>query len=223
MNSLITTIAKERILPSSMDFFDSINEMTENQMNKMCIFLVRNIMKTFGELNILEEDDLKLEDTEKMNIALKLNFPSEWLDIAVTSPCFYLDFTKFITPYYTQLSKELINLVNKVIEFFCYEVVETMVINSSFISICEITPFWLEKGIIADETLLNIIRKQNIYLFESIPPLKIIEIEGYELSYKSHKLLRIFIEKLIKNMFKERMHLNVLSKNDVNDFFLNLK
>lgn len=212
MNDLIISVAKERIIPSQPGIIDYPNEHTESQLYRMAVYMTQNIIHSYYLIfrwNKNEESSLTL--------ALHNCFPKSWLTYAETSPQHYLELKKVITPYHLNLSEESIQRIHKIIEFLCYEIIESAVIQSSFLPIQQLNPIYLKKGVEIDPVLNHIIQRHNIVLTDY---LKVksgrLNIQSpIRLSNKGIKLIRIYIEQLIQHILCFRIQSNVLTLADI--------
>jgi len=219
MNDLFISVAKERILPVSAEIIDYPQEYTENQLYKLAVYVTKNIMNLYIIINSWNMEEIS-EDI-KINIALDVLFPKEWLIIANTSPNFHLKLSKIIDQYKTDISEEGKTRIHKIVEFLCYEIIETMVITSGFIKMFDLTPEYITKAIEYDPILQKIIKNNNIYIVENIPNYNIINIQDITMSNKCNKLLRIYVQKMLDNLFTklEEKKRSTLTIKDVKDFF----
>lgn len=206
------SVTKDRILPVS-NTLDIPNPLTERQLYRLSIFLTQSIMDIMcSPLN----DQSKGNNEEKIKLqrALDIIFPQEWLRFALVSPHYYLDVTKLIKKYHHTFSEETINTIHRVVEFFCYEIIETTVLISPYEKISLVYPYDIIRGIEQDEILLNVLEEQKIYIVEniSIKPTDI-SFNRVNMSRKGNQLIRIFVELLIKNTLKT----DTLIKNSTNE------
>lgn len=219
MNDLFISVAKERILPISAEIIDYPQEYTENQLYKLAVYVTQNIMNLYIIINTWNDTDFP--ENIRLDIALEILFPKEWLVIADTSPNFHLKLTKIIDQYKTNISEEGKTRIHKIVEFLCYEIIETMVITSGFIKMFDLTPDYITKAIESDPILQKIIKNNNIYIVENIPNYNTISIEDITMSNKCNKLLRIYVQKMLENLFgnlEEKKQTN-LTIEDVKKFF----
>lgn len=219
MNDLFISIAKERILPISAEIIDYPQEYTENQLYKLAVYITQNIMNLYIIISSWNIDDLP--ENIKLDIALEILFPKDWLIIANTSPNFHLKLSKIIDQYKTNISEEGKTRIHKIVEFLCYEIIETMVITSGFIKMFDLTPEYITKAIEFDPMLKRILKKNNIYIVENIPNYNMINIEDIPMSNKCNKLLRIYLQKIIENLFEtlEDKQQTTLTIKDIENFF----
>ena len=80
----------------------------------------------------------------------------------------------------------------------------------------DLTPNYIQKAIDTDPILKKIIENNNIYIVQNIPNFSILDIGDIEMSNKCHKLLRIYIEKLLENLFKDKKNITI---EDIDKFF----
>lgn len=153
-------------------------------------------------------------EEEKLSCALNIIFPHDWIQYALESPHHYLNVSKLVKKYDRNVSKEILETIHKVIEFFCYEVIETTILVSPYEKLTLVYPFDIIKGIEQDEVLLTVLEQQRIYIVETITirPNDII-FHNIKISRKGTQLIRIFIELLIKNTLKTK----ICMKNSTNE------
>lgn len=208
MNNLIISIAKERILPVS-NTIDLPNQSTENQLYRMSIFLTQCILDIIkSPLNNISTNPIflkrELSNDEKLNRALYSIFPSDWLSYALISPSYHINVSKIIDKYNLNLSEDSVKKIHQVIEFFCYELIETSVLISPYEKISQLYPYDVIRAIEYDKIFNDILYEQNIFIIDNIiiKPSDII-ISDLKISRKGMRLIRIFIElfviKHIKN------------------------
>lgn len=219
MNDLFISVAKERILPISAEIIDYPQEYTENQLYKLAVYVTKNIMNLYIIINAWNVGEIP-EDI-KLDIALEVLFPKEWLVVANTSPNFHLKLSKIIDQYKTNISEDGKIRIHKIVEFLCYEIIETMVITSGFIKMFDLTPEYITKAIDSDPILQKIIKNNNIYIVENIPNYNIINIQDITMSNKCNKLLRIYVQKMLNNLFAnlEDKKRSTLTIEDIKKFF----
>lgn len=215
MNELIISVGRERMVPVRLGLIDYPNEQFENQLYRIAVFVAQSILDSYSLFlpwNCDEEDTLSL--------ALKHNFPQDWLDIALLSPNFHFKLKKIITSYRFNLTDLSVQIIQQVVEFLCYEIIETAVILSNFQSISDISAIWIKNAIESDLTLSRIVKKQRITIVNH-PRLcpGIITIENIDLSNKAMRLLRIFVEEFIMRIVDSRSQNNRLRIEDIQKYF----
>lgn len=216
MNDLLISIAKERLIPAQPGLIDYPNEHLESQLYRLAVYITQNIIHSYYLI-------FKWNKNEEVAItlALRSSFPKQWLDIAETSPQHYLDLQKIIVPYKLGISEQSIKRIQTVVEFLCYELIETSVIQSRYTPIQQLTPFYLKQGIEFDLILKNIIQKHNIIITDR-PKLKsnALSIRSpIALSNKACKLIRIYIEELVNHILSFRYYTDKLCLSDI-EFYI---
>jgi hypothetical protein len=212
MNDLLISVAKERIIPTQPGIIDYPNEHTESQLYRMAVYITQNIIHSYYLIfrwNRNEESSLTL--------ALHNCFPQSWLAYAETSPHHYLELQKVITPYRLNLSEGSIERIHKIIEFLCYEIIESSVIQSCFLPIQQIGPIYLKKGVDMDPTLNHMIQRHNIILTDylKVKPGALRIQSPIRLSNKGIKLIRIYIEQLVQRILCVRIQSHTLTLADI--------
>lgn len=216
MNDLILTIAKDRILPVNSAIIDFPNESFVNQLYRLIWYITDNIIRS---LNSIELSNITLET--KLGIVLYSMFPLDWLEIAEQSPNDYIDVKKLYKTNLMSLNEEDYKRINRILEFLCFEIIETTVLwnieNDLDINLFETTPRYILNAIEQDPVLKQIVKKQRIYMIESnqIPDIKIST--DLNLSNKSHRLVKIFINQLIEEIIGNRKHENLLTLEDIDN------
>lgn len=214
MNDLILTIAKDRILPVNSNIIDFPNESFVNQLYRLIWYITDNIIRS---LNSLELSNITLQT--KLLVVLYSMFPLDWLEIAKTSPNDYIDIKKLYKTNLNDLTEEDCNLLNRILEFLCFEIIETTILcnieNDIDINLFETTPRYILTGIEQDPVLKQIVKNQRIYMIDSnqIPDIKIST--DLRLSNKSHRLVKIFINQLLEDIIENRKHENLLTLEDI--------
>lgn len=216
MNDLLISIAKERLIPAQPGIIDYPNEHLESQLYRLAVYITQNIVHSYCLIFRWNKDE-----EIAMTLALRNSFPKQWLEIAETSPQNYLDLQKIIVPYKLGLSKSSIERIQKIVEFLCYELIETSVIQSRFTPIQSLTPHFLKQGIEFDQTLRQIIQRHNIIITDKLNlksnALRIRSPIG--ISNKAHKLIRIYIEELVKHILSFRFYTDKFTLADI-EFYI---
>lgn len=210
MNDLIDSIAKERILPVTTDTIDIPNNAIYSQLTKFSNY-VTDMIITYYQI----QTKLNLSNEEKLDLAFDLVFPSKWLEIAKHCVAFHLDMTDCIKKR-IDIDPSLIVKINNIVEFLCFEIIETAVLLSDIIYISDLAPLHLLKAIDCDYFLSKIIYSCGIYITcSNIIPINYLEINGIDMSNKSHKILRLFIEIIIKKIIFHRGNESIITIRDV--------
>lgn len=215
MNELIISVARERMTPIRMGLIDYPNEQFENQLYRIAVFVAQSILDSYGLFNSWNfNEDVTLE------LAMKHNFPQDWLDIAKESPCFHFKLRKIIYSYKYNLSDASIEYIERVVEFLCFELIETAVIASNFHNVSTISPDWIKKGIESDATLTRIIKRQRISMvfYPGVFPGHVTP-QNINVSNKAMRLLRAFIEEYIKKVIHTCNRNGIVSLEDVQKYF----
>jgi hypothetical protein len=217
MNDLIISIAKERILPISSEFIDYPNEQFEAQMHRISTYITKAILDTY---TVICNWPFLITEQSKFTLALKTVFPVEWLHVAEQSPTFHLQLNKTINEYDLKLDGSSVERIHKVVEFLCYELIETTVIYSNFRKISELSLENLQLGIEGDPVLNKIMTQNNIHATSQIQlNHNVLEITGLEISNKANRLLRVYIEELVKGVLDIRQNFDVLLMDDLERYF----
>lgn len=217
MNDLIISVAKERILPLESNMLDYPNEQFESQMYKLALYITKSILDIYS---IICNWSFPITEESKLSLSLKTVFPKEWLRIADQSPHFHLQLQKIIEQYKLNLREESVNRIHRVVEFLCYEIIETATIYSNFRRISELTPNDIRNAIDGDSILHQIINQNNIYITQGIQlNHSMLEITGVEVSNKALRLLRIYVEELVKGTLDNRQNFDVLTLDDLERYF----
>lgn len=217
MNDLIISIAKERILPISSNFIDYPNEQFEAQLHRISTYITKAILDVY---TVICNWPFTVTEQSKLTLALKTVFPVEWLQVAEQSPTFHLQLHKTINQYNLKLDSSSVVRIHKVVEFLCYELIETTVIYSNFRRISELTLENLQFGIDGDIVLKKIMTQNHIYVTDQIQlNHNMLEITGIEISNKANRLLRVYIEELVKGVLESRQNFDVLLMDDLERYF----
>jgi hypothetical protein len=217
MNDLIISIAKERILPISSNFIDYPNEQFEAQLHRISTYITKAILDVY---TVICNWPFTVTEQSKLTLALKTVFPVEWLQVAEQSPTFHLQLHKTINQYSLKLDSSSVVRIHKVVEFLCYELIETTVIYSNFRRISELTLENLQFGIDGDIVLKKIMTQNHIYVTDQIQlNHNMLDITGIEISNKANRLLRVYIEELVKGVLESRQNFDVLLMDDLERYF----
>jgi hypothetical protein len=217
MNDLIISIAKERILPISVNFIDYPNEQFEAQLHRVSTYITKAILDTYIAIS---NWPFIITEQSKVTLALKTVFPVDWLYVAEQSPAFHLQLHKTINDYDLKLGTGTVERIHKVVEFLCYELIETTVIYSNFRKISELSLENLQHAIDGDPVLKKIMSQNNIHVTDQIQiNHNMLEITGLEISNKANRLLRVYIEELVKGVLDIRQNFDVLLMDDLERYF----
>jgi hypothetical protein len=217
MNDLIISVAKERILPISASFIDYPNEQFEAQLHRISTYITKAILDTYI---VISNWPFIITEQSKFTLALKTVFPVEWLNVAEQSPNFHLQLNKTINDYNLKLDSSSVERIHKIVEFLCYELIETTVIYSNFRRISELSLENLQLGIDGDAVLKKIMTQNNIHVTDQIQlNHNMLEITGLEISNKANRLLRVYIEELVKGVLDTRQNFDVLLMDDLERYF----
>jgi hypothetical protein len=216
MNDLLISIAKERIIPAQPGIIDYPNEHLESQLYRMSVYITQNILHSYYLIFRWN----KHEETA-LTLALRNSFPKSWLELAEQSPQHYLDLQKTFTWFKINLSEQSIKRIHKIVEFLCYELIETSVIYSNFLPIQQISPLHLKQSVETDITLKHIIQRHNIILTDQLKlKSNALTIQSpIPISNKAQKLIRIYIEELVKHLLTFRYQDHKLTVEDV-EFYI---
>lgn len=218
MNDLIVAVAKERILPGQIGVIDYPNPNLETQFYRIAAFITQDILDTYQQFIPWGfSQDITLD------LALRQNFPKEWLDVAVTSPNFYIQLRKIIVPYRLNLMEDTVTQLQKVVEFLCYEIIETTAVRSNFQTLASLSPKWIKLGVDYDPVLKSIIQQHQIIIVNhNKVNSNHFQVYGIQMSIKALKLLRIFIEEYVNRIFQKRSCSSALTIQDVEKYFNNV-
>lgn len=198
MNELIISVARERLLPVRPGLVEIPNEPFENMMYRIACFITQDIVDSY----ILFTPWDCPEDT-KLELALRKNFPPEWLSIALQSPNVHIKLNNIISSYKLKLSESSIKKIQSVVEFLCYEIIETTILKSNFLPVSVIPCRWIRRGIESDQVLYSIIKQHKLILPEPRNANSLtLSLDGIELSNKAMKLMKIFIEEFVLKIIR---------------------
>ena len=205
MNELILTISKDRILPMVSGVIDFPNVSFCNQLYKLVNFIVKNIMNLF----VLPTHS-NITSQSRLELILYAMFPKDWLELAGQSPNSYIDISKTISEYETpkfKLLDEQTLKISKILEFLCYEIIELTTLytieEDLNLHLYEFSPRHILQAIELDPVLTGIIKRQQIYMIDSVQIPDIRLRTNLNLSHKSDKLIRIYLYILLKNMIDQ--------------------
>lgn len=197
MNELIIFVAKERLIPSN-NILDLPTQFLERQLYRLAYFLIQSVINViynnFSPFSFSDED-------EKVKNSLYVVFSYDWLQYALKSHNYHLCSYKFMDDYY--LSEKNKKLIYSVVEFFCFELIETSILireNFLYNTISNLHPYDILQGLYHDTSLYNVIHEQNIYIVDTITiKSQDVKFPNINISKKGIQLIRIFIEILINN------------------------
>lgn len=199
MNDLIISVGRECTIPVQLGVIEYPNEAFENQLYRLAVFITQDILDTYAQFS-----PWGFNSETTLEMALRYNFPEDWLEIARTSSSYHFRLNKVIAPYKFNLSNEQVTLIQNIIEFLCYEIIETTVINSQFKSVTLLEPSSIRDGILSDPVLSTIINQHGIIFVEhNKVQYNMIKVEDVQVSIKAMKLLRIFAEEYLHRLISK--------------------
>jgi hypothetical protein len=229
MNDLILSVVKERLLPLTSDFIDYPNAQFESQLHRLSTFVTKSILDAFVTVthwslcNASKQNAHSITEESRLSIALKSIFPLEWLQIAETSPAYHLRLHKIIQRYRFALNESSVKRIHQIVEFLCFEIIESSVIHSGFKPMFQLTADDVGLAIQRDALLHEIITRHNIFLVSRAPSVTWIEFPDppadVHISIKGYRLLRVYIEELIREVFRRRTSEYELTLEDVESYF----
>lgn len=234
MNDLILSVVKERLLPLTSDFIDYPNAQFESQLHRLSVFVTKSILDAFVTVthwslcNASKQNTHTITEETRMTMALKSVFPRAWLAIAETSPAYHLRLHKIIQRYRFALAENTVRRIHKIVEFLCFELIESTVIHSGFKPMFQMTGDDLSLAIRKDSMLHEIITRHNIFLVPRPPSVCWIEFpqpqtdstgRSVHISIKGYRLLRVYVEELIREVFRRRNNEYVVTLEDVDAYF----
>jgi hypothetical protein len=229
MNELILSVVKERLLPLTSDFIDYPNAQFESQLHRLSIFIAKSILDAFVAIthwslyNASKQNAHSITEESRLSMALKSIFPLEWLRIAETSPSYHLRLHKVIQRYRFALNESSVKRIHTIVEFLCFEIIESAVIHSGFKPMFQLTGDDLALAICRDAMLHEIVTRHNIFLVPRPPSVTWIEFPDpsadVQISIKGYRLLRVYVEELIREVFRRRSSEYELTLNDVDAYF----
>lgn len=231
MNDLIISIAKERLLPLTSDFIDFPSSQLENQLYRIAVYFTKSILDSFVMVthwslcNASKQNCHSITEESRLSLALKSTFPIEWLAVAETAPTYYLKMHRVIERYRFALNEATIQRIHRIVEFLCFELIESAVLYSGLKPMCQLGTQDLCVAVTRDPVLQDIFARHRIYGLGARPPslMKIaFHITGDRLpavSIKAYRLLRVYVEEIIRDVYRRRERVDVLAARDVRTYF----
>jgi hypothetical protein len=229
MNDLILSVVKERLLPLTSDFIDYPNAQFESQLHRLSTYITKAILDAFVTVthwslcNASKQNMHSITEESRLSIALKSIFPLEWLKIAETSPTYHLRLNKVIQRYRFSLHDPSVQRIHKIVEFLCFEIIESTVIHSGFKPMFQLTGDDLQVAIRKDAILHEILTRHSIFLVPRPPSTAWIQFPdpdpNVRISIKGYRLLRVYVEELIREVFRRRSNEYALTLEDVDSYF----
>lgn len=230
MNDLITSVAKERMLPVSADFIDYPNAQFENQLHRLSIYFTKFILDAFvlvthwslcNLATCKKGDSTFLSEKIRLSLALKSLFPLEWLQIAEQSPTFHLKLHRVIERYRFTLSEASVKRIHKIVEFLCFEIIESTVIRADLKPMYKLTIGDMQHAIELDPILKQIFYRHNVFLVTHFPSHEKIQFDEttFQMSLKASRYLRIYIEEMIREVIRQRENEGEVTLHDVEHYF----
>lgn len=205
MNNLITAIGKERLLPTYPELLDLPNFYLETQLMRLADYFTMIIIEKFFYLS---RNFRRVTDESLLDLALKLLFPKKWLQYALQmeNKYYYLNIKEVLDVYNREYTfpKILEDRITSVVEFLCFELIQTAVLSRELNYISELTSIDLIKSVKKDPYLYEIVQRNNVILSSTLlkTNYKHLIINGIKLSNKANKLLRLYIETLIYRIIR---------------------
>jgi hypothetical protein len=231
MNDLIISVAKERLLPLTSELIDYPSSQFENQLHRIAVYFTKSILDSFvlvthwSLCNASKQNCHTITEESRMSLALKSMFPIEWLKVAQTSPTYYIKMHKVIERYRFTLLEPTIHRIHQVVEFLCFELIETAVLTSGLKPMYQLGSLDLQVAVNRDPVLKEIFARHHIYgLGARTPSATKITFDftgncSPAISIKAFRLLRVYIEELIRDVYDHRENSNELTVRDVQSYF----
>ena len=221
MNELIAS-TKDYLLSSTPGIIDYPNEHTESQLYRLASAIIRNILNSYVYVSNLIQTARKLSEEQLLMYALKRIFPNDWLAIAIKSEAHYFKTVPlYLDRYNLSLTTKTIDKINGVVEFLCYEIIESAIIEANFCALSNLQPRHLIKAIRSDPILEIILHRHQIYLIGQCrlnsQVLKLSTEWENKLSPKSIKLIVIYLELRVKQLVSQTNH--SLTEENIKLFF----
>ena len=219
MNELMASI-KDYILPNCPGIIDFPCEQAESQLYRLALIVTRNILDTYS---LICRWFPSCNEKTCLELALIRFFPQHWLNITMQSNNHYLNVVSSLLDFYKlQLSDESQLRINTIVEYLCYEIIETAIIESEFIPISGVNTQFLIDAIQHDSVLRDIIQKHEIFIVNHsrintnvlTPPEDLQD----KISVKALKLIILYIRLRIKLVFE-----NVTNPNQITPEFIESK
>jgi hypothetical protein len=158
-----------------------------------------------------------------LTLALQNTFPLDWLNIAETSPTHHLHLQRVIQRYRFTLQEASIRRIHAIVEFFCFELIESAVILSAFKPMHQLGAADLHVALDRDPVLKNILTQHQIVIVPRVPMTQWISFAPFpgemHVSNKGYRLLRTYIEELVRGVIRSRRDSALLTVSDVYDYF----
>ena len=158
-----------------------------------------------------------------MTLALQSTFPLDWLAIAEKSPPYHLHLQRVVQRYRFTLHETTIQRIHRIVEFFCFELIESTVIHAAFKPMCQLTVGDLERAVDRDPVFSTVLRRHRIFFIPRCPSTAFIRFlqlpSTVQISIKGQRLLRVFLEELIRQVFQHRRDPSTLTYADIHDYF----
>jgi len=229
MNDLIVSVVKERILPLTSDFIDYPSAPFETHLYHISTHLTKSILDNFvlvthwSLCNASVKNTHSITEESRMTLALQNTFPHDWLAIAEKSPTYHLHLQRIIQRYRFTLHETSIQRIHRIVEFFCFELIESTVIHAAFKPMFQLTVSDLERAVERDPVFSTVLHRHRIFFISRCPSTALITFVNFpssvQVSIKGLRLLRVFVEELIRQVFQHRRHESTLTYADIHDYF----
>lgn len=231
MNDLIISIVKERILPASSEIIDFPSVQVETQLHRFATYITKIILDEFVMVthwslcNVTQQskrDPSFLPEESRLTLALQTLFPIAWLKIAEQSPSHHLKLQRVIERYRFTLSEASIRRIHKIVEFLCFEIIETTVLLSGCKLMQELNSEDLQYAVEYDPVLKHIVYRHNIYFVTRYPSSDnvVFDVDSdLRISLKGARLLRVYVEEMIHECIRNREGQAELTIRDVDMYF----
>lgn len=229
MNDLILFVVKERVLPLTSDFIDYPSRTFESQLHHISHFLAKSILDQFVRVthwslcNASAKNQHCITEHSRLTLALQNTFPLDWLTIAEKSPTHHLHLQRVIQRYRFSLQEASIRRIHAIVEFFCFELIESAVILSNFKPMHQLGAADLQFALDRDPVLKKIVTQHQIVIVPRVPMTQWISFAPLpgtmRISNKGYRLLRTYIEELIREVIRARRNPSLLTLTDIHDYF----
>jgi len=219
MNNLLSSLCKDRLLPDYPELLDLHGFYLETQLIRFADYLAQVIIEKFFFLSRCFN---RITDESLLDLTLELIFCKHWLTYALKQEdrYYFLNIKSVIDMYPEyKFPKVIENRITSIVEYICFEVIQNSVLLKNCRYISELTSSDIIRGIKEDPYIKDIVIKNNIII--SSPNLRThnrhISISGIELSLKANKLLRLYIETVIRKIVSiaKKKESNIITKNDI--------
>lgn len=196
---------KDYILPNSPGIIDFPSELVESHLYRLALIVTRNILDTYVTM---QHWFPHYDEETWIQLAFLRFFPQEWIKLALQAPNHYLDTVPALVEFYKlELKNESLQKIHTIVEFLCYEIIESSMIESQFIPISELNIRCLTRAIENDPVLKEIIRKHGIFIVDMrrINTIVLTPPEDFQdrVSVKALKLIILYLRLRVVEVFQD--------------------